>query len=88
MSILDVFGLLLGSITSLFWPQNSRLVVFIVVTGKNNRFPILDILGVFNEYPQKSQIWQSETSPNQRIPNQVPGTCLNLPIFGIFVGIL
>ena len=31
MSILDVFGLHLGSITSLFWPQNSRLVVFVVV---------------------------------------------------------
>ena len=41
-------------------------------TGKNNRFPILDIFGVFNEYPQKSQILQSETSPNQGIPNQVP----------------
>ena len=27
---------------------------------------------VFKEYPKKSQIWQSETSPNQGIPNQVP----------------
>ena len=27
---------------------------------------------VFKEYPQKSQIWQSETSPKQGIPNQVP----------------
>ena len=27
---------------------------------------------VFKEYPQKSQIWQSEVSPNQGIPNQVP----------------
>ena len=27
---------------------------------------------VFKEYPQKSQICQSETSSNQGIPNQVP----------------
>ena len=27
---------------------------------------------VFKEYPQKSQIWESETNPSQGIPNQVP----------------
>ena len=26
---------------------------------------------VFKEYPQKSQMWESETNPNQGIPNQV-----------------
>ena len=31
MSVLDVFGLQLGSIRSFFWPQNSRLVVVVVV---------------------------------------------------------
>ena len=43
-------------------------------TGNNNGFPFLDILGhrVFKEYPQKSQIWKSETSPNQ-------GTWLGIP---------
>ena len=35
-------------------------------------FGILRYFRVFKEYPQKSQIWQSETSPNQGIPNQVP----------------
>ena len=29
-------------------------------------------LRVFKEYPQKYQIWESETNPNQGIPNQVP----------------
>ena len=38
-------------------------------TGKNNGFPFLDILGYLKNTPQKSQIWQSETSPNQGIPN-------------------
>ena len=33
---------------------------------------MLDIFRVFKEYPKKSQIWQSETSPNQGILNQVP----------------
>ena len=48
-------------------------------TGKNNRFPILDIL----EYLSKTQIWQSETSPNQGIPKQAQvGTCLTLPNLG------
>ena len=44
-------------------------------TGKNNRFPFLDILG-YKEYPQKSQIWKSETSPNQ-------GTWLGIPWLGL-----
>ena len=41
-------------------------------TGKNNGFPFLDILGYLKNTHKKSQIWQSETSPNQGIPNQVP----------------
>ena len=48
-------------------------------TGKNNGFPFLDIFGyfwVFKEYPQKSQIWKSETSPNQ-------GTWLGIPWLGL-----
>ena len=48
-------------------PLRSRLS-----TGKNNRFPFLDIL----ECPQKSQIWKSETSPNQ-------GTWLGIPWLGL-----
>ena len=46
-------------------------------TGKNNGFPFLDILGYyFKEYPKKSQIWKSETSPNQ-------GTWLGIPRLGL-----
>ena len=36
----------------------------------------LDILGYFEEYPQKSQIWRSETSPNQ-------WTLLGIPWLGL-----
>ena len=41
-------------------------------TGKNNGFPFLDILGYLNNTHKNPKIWQSETSPNQGIPNQVP----------------
>ena len=44
----------------------------ITSTGKNNGFPFLDILGYLKNTPINPQIWQSETSPNQGIPNQVP----------------
>ena len=49
------------------------------IKWKNNRFPFLEILGnsrVFQEYPQKSQIWKSETSPNL-------GTWLGIPWLGL-----
>ena len=39
---------------------------------KKKRIPSFGYFGVFKEYPQKSQIWESETNPNQGIPNQVP----------------
>ena len=45
-------------------------------TGKNNRFPFFGCFRVFKEYPQKSQIWKSETSPNQ-------GTWLGIPWLGL-----
>ena len=38
-------------------------------TGKNKGFPFLDILGYLKNTHKKSQIWQSETSPKQGIPN-------------------
>ena len=41
-------------------------------TGKNNGFPFLDILGYLKNTHKKSQIWQSEISPDQGIPNEVP----------------
>ena len=37
---------------------------------KKKQIPNIGYFRVFKEYPQKSQIWQSETSPNQVIPNQ------------------
>ena len=45
------------------------------ITGKNNRFPFLDILGYLKNTHKKSQIWKSETSPNQ-------GTWLGIPLLG------
>ena len=39
---------------------------------KKKQIPNTGYFRVFKEYPQKSQIWQNETSPNQGIPNQVP----------------
>ena len=39
---------------------------------KKLQIPNIGYFRVFKEHPQKSQIWQSETSPNQGIPNQVP----------------
>ena len=36
---------------------------------------------IFNEFPQKSQIWRSETSPNQ-------GTWLEIPCLGLVLGFL
>ena len=43
------------------------------VTGKNNN---IGYFRVFKEYQQKSQIWKSETSPNQ-------GTWLGIPWLGL-----
>ena len=59
------------SVENLFQPIRST------TTGKTNRFPFLDILGYLKKlYPQKSQIWKSETSPNQ-------GTWLGIPWLGL-----
>ena len=75
----ECFFQVLGKVLSLF------LFFFTpspVAQEKHNRFPILDpYFRVFKEYPQKSQIWQSETSPSQGIPNQVPW----LGLVGIWV---
>ena len=42
------------------------------ITGEKKQIPIIGYFRVFKEYLYKSKIWQSETSPNQGIPNQVP----------------
>ena len=59
-----------------------------VYTGKNNRFAMLDILPVFKEYPKKSQIWQSETSPIREFSTKFPGWDLShsstLPFLWVF----
>ena len=43
---------------------------------KKQRIPIFGYFWVFKEYPQKSQIWKSETSPNL-------GTWLGIPWLGL-----
>ena len=44
--------------------------------GKKKQIPIFGYFRVFKEYPQKSQIWKCETSPNQ-------GTLLGIPWLGL-----
>ena len=53
-------------------------------TGKNNRFPILDIFGVFNEYPQKIPNFAKwdKSQPGNSQPSSLVGTCLTLPNLG------
>ena len=43
---------------------------------EKKQIPIFGYFRVFKEYPQKSQIWKSETSPNQ-------GTWLGIPWLGL-----
>jgi len=43
---------------------------------KKKPIPIFGYFRVFKEYPQKSQIWKGETSPNQ-------GTWLGIPWLGL-----
>ena len=45
--------------------KSSQVLIPMYVTGKNNRFPFLDILGYLQNTHKKSQIWKSETSPSQ-----------------------
>ena len=42
------------------------------ITGKNNRFPILDILVYLKNTHKNPKFGKSEMSPKQGIPNQVP----------------
>ena len=50
-----------------------------MLTGKlNNRFPFLDILGYLKNTPKKSQIWQSDLSPNHGIPKKFPSSSVAL----------
>ena len=52
--------------------------------------PIFGYFRVFKEYPQKSEIWKSETSPNQGTWLGIPwlGLVSHFAKFGIFMGIL
>ena len=44
----------------------------VFISQEKKQIPIIGYVRVFKEYLYKSKIWQSETSPNQGIPNQVP----------------
>ena len=46
------------------------------VTQEKKQIPIFGYFRVLKEYPPKSQIWKSETSPNQ-------GTSLGIPWLGL-----
>ena len=49
---------------------------FTGITGKNNRFPFLDILGYLKNTHKNPKFVKSETSPNQ-------GTWLGIPWLGL-----
>ena len=58
---------------------------------KKYQIPIFGYFWVFKEYPQKSQIWKSETSPNQETWLGIPWlglVSLYQIKYGIFMGIL
>ena len=61
-----------GARDSAQWKQNVKALCAYWDKGPQERIPIFGYFRVLKEYPQKSQIWQIDTNPNQGIPNQVP----------------
>ena len=70
--------------------KNGNLLFF-PVHKKKYQIAIFGYFWVFKEYPQKSQIWKSETSPNQETWLVIPWlglVSLYQIKYGIFMGIL
>ena len=64
-------------------------VVFAPLTGKNNGFPILDILGYLKNTPKNPKFGKVRQIPIREFPTKFPNWDLShSPKFGIFVGIL
>ena len=49
---------------------------------EKKQIPIFGYFRVFKEYPQKSQIWKSQSQPGNLVGNSLVGTCLTLPNLG------
>ena len=59
------------------------------ITGKNNRFPILDILGFLKNTHKNPKFGKVRQVPTREFPTKFPGWDLSHSSkFGIFVGIL
>ena len=59
------------------------------ITGKNNRFPILDILGYLKNTHKNPKFGKVRQVPTREFPTKFPGWDLSHSSkFGIFVGIL
>ena len=58
-------------------------------TGKNNRFPLLDILGYLKNTHENPKLGRVRQVPTREFPTKFPGWDLSdSSKFGIFVGIL
>ena len=60
-----------------------------LLEGKNNRFPLLDILGYFKNTHKNPKFGKVRQVPTREFPTKFPGWDLSHSSkFGIFVGIL
>ena len=58
-------------------------------TGKNNRFPLLDIIGYLKNIHKNPKFGKVRQVPTREFPTKFPGWDLSHSSkFGIFVGIL
>ena len=69
------------------WYSNLDLAL-VVITGKNNRFPILDILGYLKNTHKNPKFGKVRQVPTREFPTKFPDLDLSHSSkFGIFVGI-
>ena len=83
-SLLYVFVLFFG-----LDPAQNTIVVYSVLTGKNNRFPFLDILGNLKNTHKNPKFGRMRQVPIRELGWEFPGWDLShFAKFGIFMGIL
>ena len=79
------------SIIDFFYEPNSATVYacWWAITGKNNRFPLLDILGYLKNTRKNPKFGKVRQVPTREFPTKFPDWDLSHSSkFGIFVGIL
>ena len=63
--------------------------IVVIITGKNNGFPFLDILGYLKNTHENPKFGKVRQVPTREFPTKFPGWDLSHSSkFGIFVGIL